>query len=59
MTKQKRSLPRPQDLESGTRIYLLESNTSGRALDLLGAIHDQLAFQNIKMEVVVRESSKL
>jgi hypothetical protein len=25
-----------------------------RALELLGAIHDQLAFQDIKMEVVVR-----
>jgi hypothetical protein len=25
------------------------------ALELLGAIHDQLAFQDIKMEVVVRE----
>jgi hypothetical protein len=25
-----------------------------RALDLLGMIHDQLAFQEIKMEVVVR-----
>ena len=30
-----------------------------RAVELLGMIHDQLAFQNIKMEVVVRESSKL
>ena len=28
-----------------------------RALELLGMIHDQLAFQNIKMEVVVREQS--
>jgi hypothetical protein len=27
-----------------------------RALDLLGLIHDQLAFQAIKMEVVVREA---
>jgi hypothetical protein len=26
-----------------------------RALDLLGAIHDQLAFQEIKLEVVVRD----
>ncbi len=26
-----------------------------RALDLLGMIHDQLAFQEIKMEVVVRD----
>ena len=26
-----------------------------RALDLLGMIHDQLAFQEIEMEVVVRE----
>ena len=26
-----------------------------RALELLGMIHDQLAFQNIKMEVVVAE----
>jgi len=25
----------------------------GRAIELLGLIHDQLAFQNIKMEVVV------
>ncbi len=25
------------------------------ALELLGAIHDQLAFQDIKMEVVIRE----
>ena len=30
-----------------------------RALDLLGAIHDQLAFQDIKMEVVVRENDKI
>ena len=30
-----------------------------RAVELLGMIHDQLAFQNIKMEVVLRESSKL
>ena len=28
-----------------------------RALELLGLIHDQLAFQEIKMEVVVREAS--
>ena len=27
-----------------------------RALELLGMIHDQLAFQQIKMEVVVREN---
>jgi hypothetical protein len=27
----------------------------GRALDLLGLIHDQLAFQEVKMEVVVRD----
>lgn len=27
-----------------------------RALDLLGKIHDQLAFQKIKMEVVVRNA---
>jgi hypothetical protein len=27
-----------------------------RALELLGMIHDQLAFQEIKMEVVVRET---
>jgi hypothetical protein len=27
-----------------------------RALDLLGMIHDQLAFQEIKMEVVVRNA---
>jgi uncharacterized protein DUF6572 len=27
-----------------------------RALELLGLIHDQLAFQEIKMEVVVREA---
>jgi hypothetical protein len=27
-----------------------------RALDLLGAIHDQLALQEIKMEVIVREN---
>jgi hypothetical protein len=26
-----------------------------RALDLLGLIHDQLAFQDVKMEVVVRD----
>ena len=26
-----------------------------KALDLLGAIHDQLAFQEIKMEVVVKD----
>jgi hypothetical protein len=30
-----------------------------RALDLLGVIHDQLAFQDIKMEVVVRENDKI
>lgn len=29
------------------------------ALDLLGAIHDQLAFQDIKMEVVVRDPDKI
>ena len=29
-----------------------------RALELLGAIHDQLAFQDIKMEVVVRNDEK-
>src|SRR6266542_1124975 len=28
-----------------------------RALDLLGMIHDQLAFQEIKMEVVVSEAN--
>lgn len=28
------------------------------ALDLLGAIHDQLAFQEIKMEVVVRDRGR-
>ena len=27
----------------------------GRALDLLGAIHDQLAFQDIRLEVVVKD----
>ena len=27
-----------------------------RALELLGMIHDQLAFQDIKMEVIVKES---
>ena len=27
-----------------------------RAVELLGMIHDQLAFQNIKMEVVVKET---
>ena len=27
-----------------------------RALELLGMIHDQLAFQDIKMEVIVRET---
>lgn len=31
----------------------------GRALDLLGAIHDQLAFQDVKMEVVVRDPGKM
>jgi hypothetical protein len=29
-----------------------------RALELLGMIHDQLAFQEIKMEVVVRNDEK-
>jgi hypothetical protein len=28
-----------------------------RALELLSMIHDQLAFQEIKMEVVIRESA--
>jgi hypothetical protein len=28
-----------------------------RALELLGMIHDQLAFQEIKMEVVVAEQA--
>ena len=28
-----------------------------RAVELLGMIHDQLAFQNIKMEVVVKGSA--
>jgi uncharacterized protein DUF6572 len=27
-----------------------------RALELLGMIHDQLAFQDIKMEVIVKET---
>jgi hypothetical protein len=30
-----------------------------RALELLGAIHDQLAFQDITMEVVVRDPRKI
>jgi hypothetical protein len=30
-----------------------------RALELLGAIHDQLAFQDIKMQVVVRDARKI
>ena len=30
-----------------------------RAVDLLAAIHDQLAFQDIKMEVVVRDLRKI
>ena len=29
---------------------------NARALELLGMIHDQLAFQDIKMEVIVKES---
>ena len=29
-----------------------------RALDLLGAIHDQLAFQDIKMDVVVKPEER-
>jgi hypothetical protein len=29
-----------------------------RALELLGLIHDQLAFQDIKMEVVVRNEAE-
>ncbi len=28
-----------------------------RAIDLLGMIHDQLAFQDVRMEVIVAESS--
>jgi hypothetical protein len=30
-----------------------------RALELFGAIHDQLGFQDIKMEVVVRDARKI
>jgi len=30
----------------------------GRALELLGAIHDQLAFQEIRLEVVVRDPTR-
>jgi hypothetical protein len=38
-----------------TRIELRCAHMPGaRALELLGLIHDQLAFQEIKMEVVVR-----
>jgi hypothetical protein len=29
----------------------------GRALDLLGAIHDQLALQDIRLEVIVQQSA--
>jgi hypothetical protein len=33
-----------------------EQMPDARALELLGMIHDQLAFQDIKMEVVVKEN---
>ena len=41
-----------------TRIELRCAHIPGtRALELLGHIHDQLAFQEIRLEVVVREAS--
>jgi hypothetical protein len=40
-----------------SRIELRCAHMPGtRALELLGMIHDQLAFQEIKMEVVVAET---
>jgi hypothetical protein len=35
-----------------------EQMPDGRALELLGLIHDQLAFQEIKMEVVVKSENQ-
>src|SRR5215471_21572388 len=41
-----------------TRIELRCAHMPGRrALELLGLIHDQLAFQEIKMEVVVKDAT--
>ena len=41
-----------------TRIELRCAHVpDGRALELLGHIHDQLAFQEIKLEVVVRNQA--
>ena len=48
----------PELVGKRARIELrCEHMPDSRALDLLGAIHDQLAFQDIKMEVVVREQT--
>jgi hypothetical protein len=45
----------PELVGKRTRIELrCEHMPDARALELLGLIHDQLAFQEIKMEVIVR-----
>ena len=43
------------NLSIDNRFYSAEM-PSGRALDLLSAIHDQLALQDIRVEVIVQES---
>jgi hypothetical protein len=48
----------PELIGSQTRIELRCAHMPDtRALELLGHIHDQLAFQEIRMEVVVRETA--
>ena len=48
----------PELAGKATRIELRCADMpDARALELLGLIHDQLAFQNIKLEVVVRNEA--
>jgi hypothetical protein len=49
----------PELIDKPTRIELRCAHIpDGRALELLGHIHDQLAFQDIKLEVVVRNDPR-
>src|SRR5262245_12010721 len=48
----------PELAGTPTRIELRSANTTDtRALQWLGRMHDQLAFQEIRMEVVVRDAA--
>jgi hypothetical protein len=50
----------PELAAKGTRIELRCAHMPDtRALELLGLIHDQLAFQEIKLEVVVRNEEPM